>query len=425
LAATDFLTGAHLRGAKPKIAREWLAKQPFAPKTMKKAVWTFEDLLFPYIGAASHLKVYRAQGLAMIRVAFYAGFLVRARRTVLSVSALSLLSTATVAMAGVTDNTTTVIDNPAYTHAQRLVEIEPGRRLNLYCTGKGSPTVVFDSGGGDETIAWAPVQPVIAAHTQACSYDRAGLGFSDPGKRTSDSANIVDDLHRLLTAAAIKPPYVLVGASYGGMNVRLYADTYPTEVVGMVLVDSTSEDWKEEELKLDPRHQTVEQARAQNFKTDWQSRRDCVKAAWTGFVEGTELYKRCVGEPNPTESMAINDAELNAHLSLGHQQALLSEDESIFFASADEVRAARRWYGAMPLILLTSAPLTKARANETPEFRGALNRLHAVLADQMAARSTRGIVRPVPNSTHEIQLTQPDAVNSAILEVLGEASQQK
>jgi pimeloyl-ACP methyl ester carboxylesterase len=185
----------------------------------------------------------------MIRVALHTGFLERARRAVVAISALCFLSTSIVAMAGVTDRSTTVIDGPAYAHAQRLVEIEPGRRLNLYCTGKGSPTVVFDSGGGDETIAWAPVQPVIAAHTQACSYDRAGLGFSDPSKRTSDSTNIVDDLHRLLTAAAIKPPYVLVGASYGGLNVRLYADTYPTDVAGMVLVDSTSEDWKEEELK--------------------------------------------------------------------------------------------------------------------------------------------------------------------------------
>jgi pimeloyl-ACP methyl ester carboxylesterase len=166
-----------------------------------------------------------------------------------AIGLLCSLNTSTAAIPLATDKITAAIDDPAYTHAQRSVEIEPGRSLNLYCTGKGSPTVVFDSGGGGETVDWATVQPVIAGHTQACSYDRAGLGFSDPAKRTSDSANIVDDLHRLLTAAAIKPPYVLVGASYGGLNVRLYADTYPTDVAGMVLVDSTSEDWKEEELK--------------------------------------------------------------------------------------------------------------------------------------------------------------------------------
>jgi hypothetical protein len=78
----------------------------------------------------------------------------------------------------------------------------------------------------------------------------------------------------------------------------------------------------------------------------------------------------------------------------------------------------------MPLIVLTSTPVKKPRANETPEFRAALNRLHAVLADQMAALSTHGVVRPVADSTHEIQLSQPDAVSSAILEVWGQAKQQ-
>jgi hypothetical protein len=101
-------------------------------------------------------------------------------------------------------------------------------------------------------------------------------------------------------------------------------------------------------------------------------------------------------QPNPTESKAINDADLKTRLSVGHQQAELSEDESIFFTSADQVRAARRWYGAMPLIVLTSAPATTPRANETAEFRAALNRLHAVLADQMAALSTRGVCQMKP-----------------------------
>lgn len=119
-----------------------------------------------------------------------------------------------------------------------------------------------------------------------------------------------------------------------------------------------------------------------------------------------------------------NDAYLKVFLSPAYQQAVLSEDESVRAASSDQVRAATRWFGAMPLIVLTSSP-KKPRAGETPEFRAALNRLNAVLADQFAALSTRGVVRPVPNSTHTIQMTQPDAVNDAILEVLGEATQQK
>jgi pimeloyl-ACP methyl ester carboxylesterase len=337
-----------------------------------------------------------------------------------SLCAVLVLSSAAIA-AG---KTTVIIDNPAYTQAQRQVEVEPGRRLNLYCTGKGSPTVVFDAGLGDASDAWALVQPVIAAHTQACSYDQAGMGFSDPGNRAGTSANIVDDLHRLLVAASIKPPYILVGHSYGGMNVRLFADTYPAEVVGMVLVDSSSEDWNENIWRLDPKQQTFEQFHAEH-ESGWQAQRECVTAASTGFVEGTDLYKRCVGEPDPLESKEINDAYMKAYRSPGHQQAVLTELESVHDASADQLHAAWRWFGAMPLIVLIVSPGTTPSANETQSHRDAANRIHTFLADRMAALSTRGPLRMVPNAKHEIQLTEPDAVNSAILEVLEEATPRK
>ncbi|MEO8742454.1 MAG: alpha/beta hydrolase [Lysobacteraceae bacterium] len=317
-----------------------------------------------------------------------------------------------------------IIDDPAYTHAARLVEVEPARRLNLYCLGKGSPTVVFDSGITDETDVWALVQPVIASHTRACSYDRAGSGYSDPGRRAGTSANIVDDLHRLLVAASIKPPYILVGHSYGGMNVRLYADLYPAEVVGMVLVDSTSEDWVQSAWKLDMLQRTYEQYHAQ-LEPFWQELRECVKAASAGFTEGTDLYKQCVPAPDPRFSDAINAAYLKAHMSLGYQQANLTENINIHDASADQVRAARRWYGDMPLTALTASPNMKLWSNETQAHKDAVNRMIAGMHDQMAALSKRGVVRPVPDSEHNIQMTKPDAVNDAILEVLKEAAQKK
>ena len=116
-------------------------------------------------------------------------------------------------------------DNTAYASAQQRVDIG-GRKLNLYCIGSGSPTVVFESGLSDWSFSWALVQPQIALRTRACSYDRAGLGYSDPATRSSRSAHMVDDLHRLLRAARVAPPYVLVGHSMGGLNVRLYADRF-------------------------------------------------------------------------------------------------------------------------------------------------------------------------------------------------------
>ena len=78
-----------------------------------------------------------------------------------------------------------IIDDPAYTRVHRLVAVDGKRRLNLYCTGEGSPTVLFDSGLGGNTIQWGLVQPLVAAHTRACSYDRAGLGFSDAASSTT------------------------------------------------------------------------------------------------------------------------------------------------------------------------------------------------------------------------------------------------
>jgi len=317
-----------------------------------------------------------------------------------------------------------IVDDPAYTQAQQLVEVEPGRRLNLYCTGKGSPTVVFDSGVGGETVGWALVQPEIAKHTRACSYDRAGTGFSDPGTRTGTSANIVDDLHRLLAAAAIAPPYILVGHSYGGMNVRHYKNHYPSEVVGMVLVDPSHEDWSERAWKLSALQRPREQ-RFTDFEPMWRDERECVRAATIGFVEGSELYEKCISEPDPRFSDAINAAYLKRHLLPGYHQAGLTEDENLHFRSADQLRAARIWYGDMPLIVLAAGDRPKRRADESQAHRDAINRLSFVLFDELAALSTRGVNRVVPNTGHDIPMTQPGAINSAILEVMDLASKSR
>ena len=335
-----------------------------------------------------------------------------------------IVSSSTVFAAEENPKNTKVVDDPAYTHAQRLVELEPGRRLNLYCIGKGSPTVIFDSGMGDDISAWALVQPTISTHTRACSYDRAGLGFSDPGRRAGDSANIVDDLHRLLVAASVKPPYILVGHSYGGMNVRLYADQHLDEVAGIVIVDSADEDWLENGWKLEPTQPTFEQFYAK-IEQGWQQDRDCVVAAEKGLVEGTNIYKRCVPDPDPRYSGAINAVWQKQKRSADHLRAVLSEEESFRTTSEKQVHAARRWYGNLPLIVLKSTLITKLGSGETQFHRDAINHLHLYIEDQMAALSTRGVVRIVPDSDHYIQMTQPDAVNDAILEVLKEATQAK
>jgi pimeloyl-ACP methyl ester carboxylesterase len=95
-----------------------------------------------------------------------------------------------------------VFDPSPYLHAQRLIDIG-GRRLNLYCSGSGSPTVILDAGLGGTTAVWRLVQGTIAKATRVCSYDRAGMGFSDAAPLPRDAAAVVTDLHALLEKAAI------------------------------------------------------------------------------------------------------------------------------------------------------------------------------------------------------------------------------
>jgi pimeloyl-ACP methyl ester carboxylesterase len=113
-----------------------------------------------------------------------------------------------------------------------------GRKLHLLCTGSGSPTVILEASGLASYRDWLQVQPALAKRTRVCSYDRAGLGWSDPGPRPRDARHLADDLAALLERAKVAPPYVLVGHSAGGFVVRLFAAEHPDRVKGLVLVDT-------------------------------------------------------------------------------------------------------------------------------------------------------------------------------------------
>jgi pimeloyl-ACP methyl ester carboxylesterase len=132
-------------------------------------------------------------------------------------------------------------DPKAHPPPGKLVDVG-GWRLHLDCAGSGGPAVVFASGSGDFSFDWALVQPGIARFARACAYDRAGDAWSDPGPIPRTMRQEAYELHTLLERAGIAPPYVLVGHSYGGLLVRVYAERYPDEVAGMVLVDATHED---------------------------------------------------------------------------------------------------------------------------------------------------------------------------------------
>jgi pimeloyl-ACP methyl ester carboxylesterase len=132
----------------------------------------------------------------------------------------------------------TAVDARRFPPPGKLVAVD-GHQMHIHCTGAGTPTVVMDAGLGGWSLDWSTVQPDIAQFTRMCTYDRAGLGWSEPSAESPDAQHAVADLHTLLVNSGEAGPFVLVGHSNGGLRVLLYASTYPQEVAGVVLVDPT------------------------------------------------------------------------------------------------------------------------------------------------------------------------------------------
>jgi pimeloyl-ACP methyl ester carboxylesterase len=128
-------------------------------------------------------------------------------------------------------------DALAYPAPGQMVDVG-GYRLHINCTGTGSPTVVIDAGLGDWSTLWGDVQADVAKTTRICTYDRAGMGWSEPGPLPRDAKQFAKELHTLLHNAGIEGPYVMAGHSMGGLTVLVFAREYPSEVAGIVMIDS-------------------------------------------------------------------------------------------------------------------------------------------------------------------------------------------
>jgi pimeloyl-ACP methyl ester carboxylesterase len=115
--------------------------------------------------------------------------------------------------------------------------------MDLTCSGSAGPVVVLDAGLGNTSDVWVPVALRVEDFSTVCRYNRAGLGASDPRPEPHGAASAVGDLHALLSAAGLRPPYVVVGASFGGLDAQLFAKTYPNDIAGVVLVDGIPPQW--------------------------------------------------------------------------------------------------------------------------------------------------------------------------------------
>ncbi len=129
------------------------------------------------------------------------------------------------------------VDARAYPPPGQLVDVG-GYRLHIYCTGSGSPTVIIDAGLGGWSTEWSAVQQQVAKTTRVCTYDRAGMGWSDSGPQPRDAAQLAKEEHTLLQNAGEIGPFVVVGHSMGGLVTRVFAHEYASDVAGVVLIES-------------------------------------------------------------------------------------------------------------------------------------------------------------------------------------------
>lgn len=171
-----------------------------------------------------------------------------AKRTLIGFGALFIVA----ASAGaVYQGTTTRRDLTETPPPGRLVDIG-GHRLHIWCTGAGDPPVILESGLGGSSVGWGFVQPEVARFTRVCSYDRAGIGYSDPGPSPRTARRLAGELAQLLERTGIRGPVVLVGASIGGFTVRVFASEHAERAAGLVLVDASHEDQSHDVPSLAP-----------------------------------------------------------------------------------------------------------------------------------------------------------------------------
>lgn len=310
-----------------------------------------------------------------------------------------------------------------YTHPHQQVEVEPGRHLNIFCTGSGSPTVIFEAGGGDDSSSFRSVQPGLSNFSRICAYDRAGVGFSDPAPRPSTAVNTVADLHRLVQAISPGRSVILIGHSDGGLYVPLYAATYPKDVAGMVLIDPFTVGADRIATALLTRRQRDDWYASDN--RDIAGARKCAELAKAGALARPEAQtSSCLDNPASPDSAR--------HKILNEQLARGSEEEALLSAMIDTypapdhgmspaelaLQTANPDFGNMPLIVLTAG---KDEQTALPkQTRTAIAKAWKKNNDGLAARSSRGRNCVVPNAHHYIQNEQPGAVIDAVHQVIDE-----
>lgn len=259
----------------------------------------------------------------------------------------------------------------------RPVMLPDGRTLNLYCQGRRGPVVVLDSGWSADSRAWSRVLAALPDTVRACAVDRAGQGRSSPGPLPRDGEAVARDLHMALSRGQVPGPWVMVGHSLGGLNMRHFARLFPKDVAGLLLVDPTTPTMPGAFAGL------VARARA------------CVDALSTdSFPAERPDLDRCRADDR-TAARARWEVRLSEIESAGNSTSAGLADQGLGSLT-------------VPLIVLRPGPAEQPAQGFT---------------DPLAALSTRGEARLVPGSGHMMMIDRPDAVVGAIIDIVSKAAE--
>lgn len=296
----------------------------------------------------------------------------------------------------------------SYAQAGKLVAITPGRTLNLRCEGNGPQTVLLEAGSHADTTTWFKLQPLLAASAKVCSYDRAGYGFSDEGPLPRNLEADVADLHALIQRASLKTPLVLVGHSRGSNIARLYAQRYPADIKGLVLIDPPAQD-------------------VASVAPEWARQEEQMNEQRLAFIReceaGAEKHQlaspppalaRCVAGSNPLADDKVNAAIASYKYKPAFWRTLRSELEDNAAVYGQPV-SPKESLGALPVIVLTASD---TYADAPADIRKKLEAARDTTQAKILATTTHGEHVTVDHATHDIQLDRPEVVANAVTALL-------
>jgi pimeloyl-ACP methyl ester carboxylesterase len=284
-------------------------------------------------------------------------------------------------------------DARAYPPPGKLVDVG-GYRLHIQCVGTGSPAVVLEAGLGGMSLDWNLVQNEMGQTTQVCAYDRAGMGWSDPGPQPRTPSQIARELHTLLANAGIAGPYVLVGHSVGGKNVRMFARQHPKQVAGMVLVDARSE------YADSPVAPATTQSLQQVTGSEWSLYGALRRVGLVRLIGASQWGPPTLSDQTRTELALLATGQHGLDATAAESLAMTADNAQLQVAPS---------LGDRPLIVLAADDSMKT----VPRWPEAQH--------QQAAMSTNGRLTVVEASSHYIQLDHPAVVIDAVQQVVKQA----